>query len=118
MTPPKQPWDLVIKRIDDLEANIKEDLDHLTAIVEEQDKVLRGGNGERLGLCATVADIKRTVEEDHMLLCGKDDEPGLKGQVSKLNNGMDIVTKLIWIIATGVIGYTIVAVIELIIKRG
>ena len=82
-------------------------LERFMAMVEKHERMLRGGNGEGIGLMARVQNIERLVEESHLLLYGSEDKPGLKGKVNELVNDVAAYNKLSWVIITTTVGILI-----------
>lgn len=80
------------------------ELTKLATMVEKHERILRGGNGESLGLIAIVRLIEKTVSEDHDLLFGREDKPGLKGVVQSLSNSVTGYNKFAWIVTAAVVG--------------
>ena len=68
------------------------DIARLAALVEKHDRVLRGGNGDGLGLSSRVASLEKIACDDHDLLYGEDDKPGLKGSVQALSAKVQTLT--------------------------
>jgi hypothetical protein len=83
----------------------------LAAMVEKHERILRGGNGEAIGLSARVNRAEELVCENHELLFGDGDKPGLKGNVQALSAKLQTLTdkfanydKFVWFAVTAIIG--------------
>jgi archaellum component FlaC len=76
----------------------------LAAMVEKHERVLRGGNGEALGLAARVANLEKIAEVNHALLFGDEERIGLKGRVQELANTLAGYNKFMWIVLAAAIG--------------
>jgi hypothetical protein len=113
MTEP-EIWEIVMGKLDCLSEDVmnlsiavsrmEESLRQTAALQEKHQHLLRGGNGDGLGLVATVAAIKKTAEEDHRLLVGSEDKPGLKGKVQRLNDQVGAIYKVLWIVLGAALG--------------
>ena len=87
------------------------ELRRLAEKVEKHERILRGGNGEALGLSARVTRVEELVCENHELLFGDGDKPGLKGNVQALSAKVQTLTdkfanydKFVWFAVTAIIG--------------
>jgi hypothetical protein len=87
--------------------------DEVIPIVKEHQRILRGNNGN-IGLVAVVASIQQTIRDDHVLLHGNDkDDPGLKGEVLRLNRSAGLFGKFVWIVVGATMGTFISVLITL-----
>jgi hypothetical protein len=78
--------------------------DEVIPMVKEHQRILRGNNGN-IGLVAIVASIQEIVKDDHTLLHGDDkDDPGLKGEVLKLNRSALAFGKFAWLVIGAMVG--------------
>ena len=98
------------KKLDDL-LTCTGDIARLATMVEKHDRVLRGGNGDGLGLSSRVASLEKIACENHDILFGEDDKPGLKGSVQALAAKVQTLTdkfanydKFVWFAVTAIIG--------------
>jgi DNA polymerase III delta prime subunit len=80
------------------------EIGRLAVMVEKHERVLRGGNGEELGLSARVANLEKIAEVNHALLFGDEERIGLKGRVQEMANTLAGYNKFMWIVLAAAIG--------------
>ena len=90
-------------KLDDIIAATCE-LQKLAEKVEKHERILRGGNGEALGLSARVVNLEKIAEANHTLLFGDGEKPGLKGRVQEIANTLASYNKFLWIVMAAAIG--------------
>ncbi len=109
-------WLEALKKLDQIDRKMDTYI-ALAQKVEKHERILRGGNGEGLGLVATVADLKKTVEDDHSLLYGEHDEPGLKGDMAEVRGSMGRINKVTWAATSALVGSVVLSILELLKNR-
>jgi hypothetical protein len=82
----------------------------------ENFRMLRGHNGD-VGLVALVGTVVKNVVKDHLLLHGKDDEPGLKGTVQELVQAEGNRSKALWIVLGVILGTSASGIVSLALAR-
>lgn len=90
--------------------------DEVIPVVKEHQRILRGSNGN-IGLVAIVTSIQEIVKDDHGLLHGDDkDDPGLKGEILRLNQSVGAFGKFAWIVVGAVVGTLVSILITLVVS--
>lgn len=91
------------KKLDDI-MDATDQIAKLADKIDKCERVLRGGNGDGLGLLARVVNLEKIAEANSAILFGDDEKPGLKGSVQELINTVNSYNKLMWVVLTAALG--------------
>ena len=84
--------------------SLSNEIGRLAVMVEKHERIMRGGNGEAIGLCARVANLEKIAEANHTLLFGDEERIGLKGRVQEMANTLAGYNKFMWVVLAAAIG--------------